>query len=268
MTTTLALALALELAAPLPPGGAARRSLAAGTPPVAAQASGASFWPRLVAALQLVAEEYFEALELESPEAAHQRHMQLSQLVGEMAREVPGDAALAAQLSALEQRLLGVDYRIGTDLRAVAQKVIEQRAVPRTPRATPDLARGRRVFAQACAACHGSDATGRSSPLAATMDPPPPDILHPQVNWSPYEMWNRVTFGGHETAMPAFDAGLSDSARWDVVFWLFAERWPSCTRALPPLSAGELAVLGDFELGNKFGYGAAACLRRAFLPPR
>ena len=81
-------------------------------------------------------------------------------------------------------------------------------------------------------------------------------------------MFNRVTFGGYETAMPSFEEGLAAGERWDLVFWLFAERWPPCVRALPPLRADELALLGDFELGNQFGYGAAACLRRSFLPPK
>jgi hypothetical protein len=71
--------------------------------------------------------------------------------------------------------------------------------------------------------------------------------------------------------MPAFDPGLSARDRWDIVFYLFAVRWPPCA-ARPParlarLPADELALLGDFELGNRFGYGAAACLRRDFLPP-
>ena len=80
-------------------------------------------------------------------------------------------------------------------------------------------------------------------------------------------MFNRITYGGIETAMPSFEAGLSVQERWDVVFWLFAERWPPCTKPLPPLRADQLAVLGDYELGNQYGYGAASCLRRDFLPP-
>ena len=45
-------------------------------------------WPRLVAALQLVAEEYFEALELESQGAAHRRHLELARLIGAMSEAV------------------------------------------------------------------------------------------------------------------------------------------------------------------------------------
>ena len=80
-------------------------------------------------------------------------------------------------------------------------------------------------------------------------------------------MHNRITYGGAGTAMPSFQEGLTSAQRWDIAFWLFAERWPPCEKRLKPISTEELAVSGDFELGNKFGYGAAACLRRSFLPP-
>jgi hypothetical protein len=80
-------------------------------------------------------------------------------------------------------------------------------------------------------------------------------------------MFNRVTYGGAQTAMPAFEDGLTEMQRWDIVFYLSAERWPPCEKSLPPIRSDELALSGDFELGNKFGYGAAACLRRDFLGP-
>jgi high-affinity iron transporter len=149
--------------------------------------------------------------------------------------------------------------------RAAIRAILERARVRRTPRRKPDLERGRTVYLEACAACHATDGSGKDAPAA--MDPPPPDILHPRKNWTPYEMFNRITYGGAETAMPTFKEGLGESNRWDVVFYLFAERWPPCTAPVPPMRASELALLGDFELSNMFPYGAAACLRRAFLPP-
>jgi mono/diheme cytochrome c family protein len=228
-------------------------------------------WNRVVAALQQVVEEHHEALELEDPEASRRRRVQLAGLLDEtsafIAQVGPAAPELRPQVDAIRERVLGIDYRLGADSSALVTRILERTHLPRTPQLKPDLANGKRLFAQACAACHGSDGTGRTSPVAATMDPPPPDILHPQYNWSPYEMFNRVTYGGVETAMPSFEQGLTAGERWDIVFYLFAERWPPCLKPLPPVGADELAVSGDFELGNKFGYGAAACLRREFLPP-
>jgi len=233
---------------------------------LSAAPAGSARWARVVAALQLVAEEYFEALELNDEEATRSRHAALAELLSRTAPLVPA-ADIRAEVLALRARLATVDYKLGDDCRALIGRILERAQLRRSPRTKPDLARGKKLYAQACAACHGAGATGESA-IAATMDPRPGNILHPEYNWSPWDMFNRISYGGAQTAMPAFDEGLDESQRWDIVFWLFAERWPPCTKPLPPLRADELALLGDFELGNKFGYGAASCLRRSYLPPR
>ena len=229
-------------------------------------------WNRVVAALQQVAEEYQETLELEDPQATRRRRAQLAHFLDETSASLDHLGAPLAQeigsgMKPIRARILSTDYQFGTECRALVTRILDRTQLRRTPRLKPDLASGKKLFAQACAPCHGNDGTGRTSSIAATMDPPPPDILHPQYNWSPYEMYNRVTYGGVETAMPSFEEGLTPAERWGIVFHLFAERWPPCMKPLPPIGADELAISGDFELGNKFGYGAAACLRREFLAP-
>ena len=220
-------------------------------------------WNRVIAALQLVGEEAVEAFELPEPERSR-RQQQLSRLLAGAARPVP--AGIRAEMESIRKRLLGLDYEVGTACRALIRTILGRVEVRRTPRARPDLARGKKLYLQACAACHGPGATGDSA-LGATLAPPARDILHPRQNWAPYDMYNRVTYGGAETAMPSFEDGLSELQRWDIVFYLFAQRWPPCEKPLPPIAADELALLGDFELSNRFGYDAAACLRRAFLAP-
>jgi mono/diheme cytochrome c family protein len=222
-------------------------------------------WNRVVAALQLVAEEHHETLEIPDADARQKRQQELAQLLEEVAPLAAAED-VRSQVEALRARLVGADYEVGPTARALIRLILEREPVQRTPRAKPDLARGKRLYARSCAACHGPTATG-DSVTGAALDPPARDILHPRQNWSPYDMFNRVTYGGAQTAMPSFETGLTDLQRWDIVFYLFAERWPPCTQRLPPLRADELAVLGDYELSKKFGYGAAACLRRELLPP-
>ena len=82
---------------------------------------------------------------------------------------------------------------------------------------------------------------------------------------TPYEIFNRITYGGAGTPMPSFADALPESARWDIAFYLFADLWPPCTpRDLPALPAADLAYLSDRDLWEKFGWGSAACLRRDF----
>jgi mono/diheme cytochrome c family protein len=227
-------------------------------------------WTRVVAALQQISEEYYEALESEDQAAVGKRLGELAAFLDRTMALIPREdersEEVQRQLQGIRARLLGVDYRIGPDCKGAVERILAFAPLARTPRLKPDLANGRRVFAAACAACHGSDGSGQQ-PGSNGLEPPPPNILHPHYNWTPYEMFNRVTYGGVETAMPSFEEGLTPEERWDVVFHLFAERWPPCTQRLPPIAAEELALSGDFELGNKFGYGAAACLRRDFRAP-
>lgn len=219
-----------------------------------------------MAALQQVAEEYPEALE--SPETAPPRLLQLAALLDDMAALAaqldPADAQTRAELAAVRRSVTGTDYSLGQKSRALAASIAERRHLRRTPPRKPDLLAGRRLYAQACAACHGTDLAHPATPIGEALTPPAVDLWHPQYNWTPYEMFNRVTYGGVETAMPSFAEGLSEDERWDVVFFLFAERWPPCARKLTPLPASDLALAGDFELSNRFGYAAAACLRRDF----
>jgi mono/diheme cytochrome c family protein len=221
---------------------------------------------RAVAGLQQIADEHHEALEIEAPAARDARLRQLLLLLDQVIALV-SDSQAADRLQSIRRRLLTFDHDIGDDCRAAARRIAERARLRRTPLVAPDLAEGKRLYAKACAACHGEDGTGRG--VAVALEPPPPDILHPQYNFTPHEVFNRVTYGGIETGMPAFAEGLTEDERWSIVFHLFAARWPPCKKPLPPITSDELALSGDFELGNKFGYGAAACLRRNYQgPPR
>ena len=133
------------------------------------------------------------------------------------------------------------------------------------PRARPDLARGASLYQVACAPCHGPP-RGPPPPAAAHLVPQPPRPTDsPQT---PYELFNRTTYGGAGTPMPSFAETLSDADRWDIAFYLFADRWPACAESgsarWQPLPAAALAHMSDADIWRADGWGAAACLRRNF----
>jgi mono/diheme cytochrome c family protein len=130
------------------------------------------------------------------------------------------------------------------------------------PVTRPDLARGASQYQIACAPCHGPP-QGPPPPSAARLRPPPTPPGESAA--TPYELFNRVTFGGAGTAMPSFAEALSASSRWDIAFFLFAEGWPPCaSMRWPPLSAAVAAHTSDYDIWKAHGYGPAACLRRHF----
>ncbi len=82
--------------------------------------------------------------------------------------------------------------------------------------------RGKTVYLQECAGCHG--VTGQGDGNQSGNLPKPPQILSdPKViaNTSPAQLFALITDGVSENNMPAFNTVLDDRARWDVTSYLF-----------------------------------------------
>ncbi|HET9766188.1 MAG TPA: cytochrome c, partial [Thermoanaerobaculia bacterium] len=90
--------------------------------------------------------------------------------------------------------------------------------VAATPRRPPDLARGRVLYQQSCASCHGAAGHG-DGPAAASMDPPPIDFhdLARARQRSLYGLYNTITLGVAGTGMASF-SHLPDDDRWALAF--------------------------------------------------
>ncbi|HXT52564.1 MAG TPA: FTR1 family protein [Thermoanaerobaculia bacterium] len=87
-----------------------------------------------------------------------------------------------------------------------------------TPRRSPDLARGRVLYQQSCASCHGV-AGHADGPAAAALDPPPIDFhdLARARQRSLYGLYNTITLGVAGTGMASF-SHLPDDDRWALAF--------------------------------------------------
>ncbi|HET8622689.1 MAG TPA: FTR1 family protein [Gemmatimonadales bacterium] len=103
------------------------------------------------------------------------------------------------------------------------------------PAVTPSLARGRAVYAERCASCHGDRGRG-DGPGAAGLDPPPADLANAAAlrDATPVDFYRRVTIGVVGTAMPAFERGLSADDRWAVAAYATLLRLPRPAGEVPP----------------------------------
>lgn len=85
------------------------------------------------------------------------------------------------------------------------------------PTTQPDLSAGAVIYAEKCAACHGTAGMGDGEMAAALQFPPAalgdPDLAREAI---PQEWYATVTLGNLERLMPGF-VSLSDQERWDVV---------------------------------------------------
>lgn len=211
---------------------------------------------RLVAVLQYVAADYPEAIKTASAaELAEQRSFLTEALA--IARKLPAAASLLPRLESIEARVgKGEDpAAVQRDCAALVEELVRATGLTRSPKAPPDLARGKVVFESSCASCHGVDGAARTQ-LAASLDPQPvsfrdgPKIL----GLTPYRVFNSTMYGVKGTAMPPFPA-LDEGDRWAVAFYVLSLRH-TCSGEPPRVSLEKLANASDAELGAD-----AACLR-------
>jgi high-affinity iron transporter len=104
------------------------------------------------------------------------------------------------------------------------------------PAVAPSLARGKQIYAERCASCHGSVGRGDGS-SAPGLEPPPANLADPAGlrDATPLDFYRRVTIGVVGTAMPAFERGLSAEDRWAVSAYATLLRLPRPVGDVPPL---------------------------------
>jgi mono/diheme cytochrome c family protein len=139
---------------------------------------------------------------------------------------VKARARYATLAGAIVLSTLGAILVYQTSVQAASQLVITPIApdfarVVRSPiRGDPsNLAAGSQIYVQNCAVCHGSGGKG-DGPSAAALNPKPFDLtVHSRLH-SEGELYWWVTNGIAGTAMPGWQAQLTDLQRWQVVAFI------------------------------------------------
>lgn len=90
----------------------------------------------------------------------------------------------------------------------------------------PSPAAGAAIFAQHCAACHGSTGKGdgaQSAQLLSQRAGPLPDLSTPDLvrTQAPAELYQVITQGRLDKLMPPWGDSLSETERWSVVAYLY-----------------------------------------------
>lgn len=79
------------------------------------------------------------------------------------------------------------------------------------------VARGREIYIERCAVCHGDNGRG-DGPAAAGLNPKPADLrVHLAAGHTDAQLFDWVSNGYPGSAMPAFRNELSDENRWNVL---------------------------------------------------
>ena len=212
MSSLFALALAVLAAqAPVPSGGTDRVD------------QRRERMGRAIALLTYVVAEYRSAVgpsgELLSEEEHREQIAFVSQAAGAV-RQEGGAPELAAALEGLRE---AVEKRESPDevvkLAGSLQLRIAQRfQVSMLPERAPNLARGKKLYQAACAACHGADGT----PTTVLELPTRPTAFSPREalgSMSPQRVFAATSYGVPNTAMPEFGETVSEGDRWSVAFY-------------------------------------------------
>ncbi|HVO71046.1 MAG TPA: CopD family protein, partial [Aggregatilineaceae bacterium] len=88
------------------------------------------------------------------------------------------------------------------------------------PADTASLARGQQFYQTLCSACHGVAGRG-DGPASAGLQPPPADLrVHMAAGHTDGQLFEWISNGIPNTAMPAFGSRLSENDRWNVINYL------------------------------------------------
>jgi high-affinity iron transporter len=218
---------------------------------------------RVVALLDYVSGDYARAVGEHGEILSEAEYTEQIGFVQDAARELRADVNgrgedLAKRLDALGSRVeeRAPPAEVAQAARDVRDQIVQRFGVVLVPQRAPDLRRGAEVYAQACAACHGAD--GHPNP-ALDLPTKPPDLETEAGQLTPQRIFSASTYGVPKTAMPAFDAGLTDEQRWDLAFYALslAHAPPSrrgaelARAALLPARYADLAVLSDENLRSR-----------------
>jgi high-affinity iron transporter len=132
----------------------------------------------------------------------------------------------------------GLETRLGVSLAEV-------------PSSSPSLARGKQVYTERCASCHG-DAGRGNGPAGAGLEPAPANLADAAGlrDASPLDFYRRISIGVIGTGMPAFEKGLSSDDRWAVAAYASLLRLPRPAGNIPPAlqSFATTARMSDAQL--------------------
>jgi len=144
--------------------------------------------------------------------------------VQELLQTLPGtqNRAFLERARVLEERLKAraPGIEISRLSRALTADLLAAYKLEVTPRTTPDLASAAPLFAENCAACHGTSGHG-DGPAASELNPPPTNFhdIERARQRSLYGLYSAISQGIAGTGMTSFQT-LSDDDRWALAFYL------------------------------------------------
>lgn len=170
-----------------------------------------------------------------------------SKLIGELPPS-PAKAGLARDAASLERLIAAkaAATTIATAARGLAAALIKAYPVPLAPTLAPDHARGKALYSEHCASCHGAAGRG-DGPRAVGLEPPPiafTDEARARER-SIFALYQVIEQGLEGTSMTSF-ANLPPQDRWALAFYAGSLAYPESEAA-----DGKALWEGDADLRKR-----------------
>ncbi len=210
---------------------------------------------RLSSIVSVAVEEYGKAVDPAGKLISQEEYVEATTFLGDaknVAQRLTGYNAPATQ-AVLDTLAIAVNARrTPAEVRAIHARfngALGSAGALDLPTEPLDLARGKILYTQSCASCHGD--TGRGDGPGARGSPVPvPPIGSAQLlpDLTPTLAYNVVTVGVRGTPMAAFENTMTPQDRWNVINYIYGLR--GVTMELPPAPADATAAPGEFAANS------------------
>lgn len=140
----------------------------------------------------------------------------------------PGSAELSTRAAELQRSIQGKaePEQIATQARALAAALVQQYPIPLMPTEPPQYERGKVLYAQLCASCHGATGAG-DGPASVGLDPPPIDFTDRSRadERSVLALYQVISQGLEGTSMTSY-ASLPAADQWALATYVGAIAYP------------------------------------------
>jgi len=176
--------------------------------------------------LDYIGVDYAEAIEdgKIKNEDEYKEMLEFTAQVSQRLKALPenqGKAALVAGAQALEKLVQdkGAAQTVADASGRLRGAIVRAYGLKLAPRTAPDVARGKALYAQHCAGCHGVDGRG-DGPAGKGLEPAPSDFhdLERLAQRSAYGLYNTITLGVEGTSMASFKH-LAEDDRWSLALF-------------------------------------------------
>ena len=139
-----------------------------------------------------------------------------------LAARAAAESLFARIATGLERLAPPADIRRDAEALIAAVTAATGGAIAPGPARPASIARGARLFARECAACHGATGKGDGPKAKKMKGPPPTDLTDVAIvgALAPVDIYRKLLIGVAGTAMPGFEESLSEDDRWAVTAYV------------------------------------------------